>query len=269
MELTNEFEVPVSLDEAWKVLTDVERIAPCLPGAELKEIEGEEYRGLVRVKVGPITASYKGAARFEELDEVSHRAVLKAEGRETRGQGNATALVTATLSELSPARTKVSVATELNITGKVAQFSRGVLGDVSTKLLEQFAHNLEANVLTASVGDEGAGDESPGAETGGAEAPSPAPARKRPVAKKEPAAEASEAAPPENEPSEAPLASEPAKEEGDGGAIRQVVGPAAEPIDLVGTAGGSLAKRLVPYASVAGGIFLLRIVVYALRRRKK
>src|ERR1700683_827592 len=129
MELTNEFEVAVPVAEAWSVLTDVERIAPCLPGAELKEVEGDEYRGVVKVKVGPISASYRGAAHFEELDEATHRAVLKAEGRETRGQGNASATITATLSE-SGSGTKVQVATDLSITGKVAQFGRGVLADV-------------------------------------------------------------------------------------------------------------------------------------------
>jgi len=146
MELTNEFEVAVPIQVAWAVLTDAERIAPCLPGAELREVEGDEYRGVVKVKVGPITASYQGTARFTELDESGHWAVLRAEGRETRGQGNATAEITASM-EPSEAGTKVSVLTDLSITGKVAQFGRGVLADVSTKLLDQFVTNLEASVL--------------------------------------------------------------------------------------------------------------------------
>ena len=148
MELNNEFEVAIPVAEAWKVLTDVEKIAPCMPGAELREVEGDEYRGLVKVKVGPITASYRGTARFEELDAKAHKAVLKAEGRETRGQGNATALIKATLSP-STKGTKVEVVTDLAITGKVAQFGRGVLADVSGKLLDQFVHNLETTVLAA------------------------------------------------------------------------------------------------------------------------
>ena len=90
MELTNEFRVGVPVEQAWEVLTDVERIAPCMPGAQLQEIEGDEYRGIVKVKVGPITAHYKGAATFVER-EAPTRAVLRAEGRETRGQGNASA----------------------------------------------------------------------------------------------------------------------------------------------------------------------------------
>ena len=148
MELNNEFEVAMPVDDAWAVLTDIEKIAPCMPGAELKEVEGDEYRGVVKVKVGPITASYKGIARFEDLDAKAHKAVLKAEGRETRGQGNATALITATLSP-STKGTKVEVATDLAITGKVAQFGRGVLADVSAKLLDQFVHNLESTVLAS------------------------------------------------------------------------------------------------------------------------
>lgn len=163
MELSNEFEVATDLEEAWSVLTDIERIAPCLPGAELREVDGEEYRGVVKVKVGPITAEYKGVARLIELDAKEHRAVLRAEGRESRGQGTAAATITATL-EPSEKGTRVSVQTDLSITGKVAQFGRGVLADVSAKLLAQFAGNLESMVLAnakpqadaASAPDEGA-----------------------------------------------------------------------------------------------------------------
>src|SRR3954467_12589027 len=97
MKLENEFRVDVPVEEAWRVLLDVERIAPCMPGAQLQEVEGDEYRGIVKVKVGPITAQYKGAASFIERDEVNHKAVLRAEGRDTRGQGNANATITATL----------------------------------------------------------------------------------------------------------------------------------------------------------------------------
>ena len=96
MKIEDEFRVEVPVEEAWKVLLDVERIAPCMPGAQLQEIEGEEYRGIVKIKVGPITAQYKGAARIVETDEATHKVVLKADGRDTRGQGNASATVTAT-----------------------------------------------------------------------------------------------------------------------------------------------------------------------------
>lgn len=141
MELINEFEVDAPLDVVWSVLTDVERIAPCLPGAQLQEVEGDEYRGVVKVKVGPITAQYKGAASFVEKDDSGYRAVLRAEGRDTRGTGNATADITA---EMAPTATGtlVTVTTDLKVTGKVAQFGRGVMADVSKKLMGQFADNL-------------------------------------------------------------------------------------------------------------------------------
>src|SRR6059036_2078360 len=146
MELTNEFRVAAPKHEAWTLLTDVERIAPCLPGAQLQEIEGEEYRGLVKVKVGPITAQYKGKATFVEKDDSARRAVLRAEGRDTRGQGNANATITATLTPDGEG-TAVRVVTDLTVTGKVAQFGRGVMADVSAKLLDQFVRCLETSVL--------------------------------------------------------------------------------------------------------------------------
>src|ERR1043165_8868257 len=117
MELSNEFRVPLPVADAWAVLTDVERIAPCMPGAQLQEVEGDEYRGVVKVKVGPITAQYKGAATFQERDDSAHRAVIRAEGRDTRGQGNASATITATL-EAHGDGTRVKVVTDLTVTGK-------------------------------------------------------------------------------------------------------------------------------------------------------
>jgi carbon monoxide dehydrogenase subunit G len=134
MELKNEFHVSVPIDIAWAVLTDLERVAPCMPGAELQEVEGDEYRGIVKVKVGPITAQYKGSARFVEKDDDQHRAVLLAEGRDSRGQGNASATVTA-IAIPDTDGTTVSIVTDLAITGKVAQFGRSVMGDVSAKML--------------------------------------------------------------------------------------------------------------------------------------
>jgi carbon monoxide dehydrogenase subunit G len=145
VELTNEFRVEVPIERAWEVLTDVERIAPCLPGAELQEIEGDEHRGIVKVKVGPITAQYKGSATFVER-EAPTRAVLRAEGRETRGQGGASATITATLAPDGEA-TVVTVVTDLTVTGRVAQFGRGVLADVSSKLLGQFVECLHDKAL--------------------------------------------------------------------------------------------------------------------------
>ena len=146
MELTNDFRVALPVERAWAVLTDVEQIAPCLPGAQLQEVEGDEYRGIVKVKVGPITAQYKGQAKFLSLDAEQHVAVLRAEGRETRGQGNANATITATLTPDGEG-TAVAINTDLMVTGRVAQFGRGVLADVSAKLLDQFVADLEKTVL--------------------------------------------------------------------------------------------------------------------------
>ena len=140
--LLNEFVVRRPIDEAWQVLTDVERIAPCLPGALLEEINGNSYKGVVKVKLGPIATAFRGQAEFVERDDAGHRAVLKGSGRDTTGKGNADALITASLESLTADTTKCTVATELHITGKVAQFGRGILGDVSEKLMAQFADNL-------------------------------------------------------------------------------------------------------------------------------
>lgn len=150
MELTNEFRVSVPIEEAWEVLTDLNRIAPCLPGANLEGTEGEYFLGTVKVKVGPITASYKGKVQFLEKDDESHKAVLRAEGRDTKGQGNANATITATLKGVDGA-TNVEVVTDLTISGRVAQFGRGVLADVSSKILDQFVLSLEKEVLSGST----------------------------------------------------------------------------------------------------------------------
>jgi carbon monoxide dehydrogenase subunit G len=218
VELTNEFSVSVPVDEAWSVLTDLERIAPCMPGAELQEVEGDEFRGIVKVKVGPITAQYKGAASFQERDDAAHKAVIKAEGRDTRGQGNASATITATL-EPEGDGTKVKVLTDLTVTGKVAQFGRGVMADVSAKLMDQFVKALEADVLSGS---------SPSSEEPAAEAP-------------------------------APTSNGQAASEGP----RKIESKPAEPVDLLGTAGSPVVKRVGPVVGV------LVVVLWLLRRRKK
>lgn len=147
MELNNEFRVDVPPAKTWKILTDVERVAPCLPGATLLSVDGDEFTGAVKVKVGPITVSYKGLASFVEKDATAHRVVLKADGKETRGNGNAAAVVTAQLREEGPTTTAVTITTDLTISGKAAQFGRGVLADVATTLIGQFAKRLEADLL--------------------------------------------------------------------------------------------------------------------------
>jgi carbon monoxide dehydrogenase subunit G len=158
MELTNEFSVELPVERAWALLTDIERIAPCMPGAQLTGVEGETYSGQVSVKLGPITAQYKGTAAFDSRDEPAHVAVLRATGRDSRGQGTANALITATLHDEGE-RTRVEVHTDLTITGKVAQFGRGVIVDVSAKLLGQFVDCLQSSLVTAvpAAAETGAG----------------------------------------------------------------------------------------------------------------
>ena len=153
MEMSNEIEVNASASDVWAAFNDVERIAPCLPGAQLTEIEGEEYRGVVKVKVGPVNAQYKGKATFTERDQDAMKVVILAEGRETRGQGNASATITATVEALGDDQTKVGVTTDLKITGKVAQIGRNLIPDVSAKIMDQFADNLEAMLSDSSSDD--------------------------------------------------------------------------------------------------------------------
>ena len=210
MDLNHEFTVDIPVEDAWKILTDVERIAPCLPGAQLQEVEGDTYRGVVKVKVGPIQAQFKGQASFVERDDVAHKAVLKGEGRDTGGKGNASALITASLESLSPTSSKCTVHTDLSITGKVAQFGRGAMADVSDKLLSQFVVNL--NELIAS-----------GAAT-----------------TTEPAASSATSTSATTE------AAGPAPVEG----VRKIDAPEAAPIDLISTAGGTIAKIAVPVVAV-------------------
>ena len=144
MDLNHQFTVAVPVEDAWRILTDVERIAPCLPGAQLQEIEGDTYRGIVKVKVGPIQAQFKGQANFIERDDAAHKVVLKGEGRDTTGKGNASAIITAEMTAVDASNTSVTVNTDLSVTGKVAQFGRGAMADISDKLLAQFVVNLNA-----------------------------------------------------------------------------------------------------------------------------
>lgn len=155
MRFEDRFTVSLPMAQAWEVLLDVERMAPCMPGAELLEVVDGEYRGMVKVKLGAIVTQYKGAVRFAEIDEAGHRVVLRAQGRETKGQGNAAATVTASLSEVEAGGTAVVIETDLAITGKVAQFGRGVLADVSSKLLGEFARCVEES-LTGDGAEQGA-----------------------------------------------------------------------------------------------------------------
>jgi len=217
MELINEFRVDAPIEIAWATLTDIEGIAPCMPGAQLTEIDGDEFKGSVKVKVGPITAQYKGTATFAEKDDAGHRAVIDASGRDTRGAGNASATITA---QLAPdgTGTKAVITTDLKVTGKVAQFGRGVMADVSEKLLGQFVECLESKLdavgsTAPAVGGEADSDSSTDPET---------------------AATSDSAGP------------------------RRVDMPDAKPVDLFDTAGAPVLKRAAPFLLALMVLYLLR-----------
>ena len=168
MNIDNEFKVSLPVDRAWEVLTDLERIAPCMPGAQLTGSDGGTYSGRVKVKVGPVTTEYAGTATFVEKDSHGYRAVISAKGRESRGAGNASATITAQLRPDGD-QTLVSVGTDLKISGKIAQFGSSVIAEVSEKLLGQFVDSLEA--MLASKGEasaDAAAASSPGEHEGGA-----------------------------------------------------------------------------------------------------
>lgn len=244
--LLNEFVVHRPIDQAWAVITDVERIAPCMPGATLQEIEGDIYRGVVKVKLGAISTAFKGQAKFVERDDANHRAVLHGEGRDTTGKGNADAMITATMERIDDNSSKCVVSTDLRVTGKVAQFGRGIMADVSKKLMAQFADNL--NTMLDHSGDEPEAEAAPEAETP-AETPAEATG---PVAADAPVAEGTDA------PLGAPAEPAPAP------TVRKIEGPANEPIELSGLAGTAVLKRLLP---ALGGLVVLLLVFRRLGKR--
>jgi uncharacterized protein len=149
--LDHAFTVPTGIEEAWAVLLDAERVAPCMPGATLESVEGDEFHGSVKVKLGPINLTYKGKAAFIEKDAAAHRVVIDARGKDARGAGTAAAVVTATLVADGDASTKVDVHTELDITGKPAQFGRGVMVDVGNKIIGQFSEHLADMLSTPAT----------------------------------------------------------------------------------------------------------------------
>ena len=234
MQLEHQFSVPVPVDRAWEVLLDVERVAPCMPGATVDAVDGDSFTGQVKVKVGPITVSYAGKASFLEKDAAAHRAVVSAKGRETRGSGTAAATVTASMTGDGDS-TRVSVVTDLAITGRPAQFGRGVMNDVGNKLLGQFADCLADRLAgrgdaraPASVGDDAQ------ASTRSAEPTE--------------AAESAEDQPPAAEPSD------------DSGRAREgppESRPTPDTIDLFDVAGGSVAKRVAPIVALVAVLVLI------------
>jgi carbon monoxide dehydrogenase subunit G len=148
MQLESTFKVPVPVDVAWNTLLDYPRLARCMPGATVTEVAGDDVLGQVKVKLGPVSITYQGKVTFTEKDEARHRIVASAAGREVRGSGTASAQVTAVLTDAGGA-TEVSVLTDLNITGKPAQFGRSVVAEVSERLIAQFAENLARELETS------------------------------------------------------------------------------------------------------------------------
>src|SRR6476659_6216381 len=247
MEINDSFRVDLPVEETWRVLMDIERIAPCLPGAQLQEIAGEEFRGVVKVKVGPITAQYKGAAQFESRDDVAHTAVIKGSGRDTRGQGNASATITMRL-EPDGTGTVVAVSTDLAITGKVAQFGRGVMADGSAKLLAQFVANLERDVLSEPAVDLVA---AAAEDAAAAAAPSA------------PASEAASGSAPSTAPTDSALSGPPtsngALKTEDGVTVRTIDSPEADPVNLIEMGGSPVLQRLLPLVGIAVVLVLWRV----------
>ncbi|MEU3831003.1 SRPBCC family protein [Streptomyces sp. NPDC029080] len=216
MEMEHEFNVPLPVDDVWRALLDVDRIAPCLPGATVEGYDGRTVTGSVKVKVGPVTVTYRGTAVFEEQDGTAHRMVLVASGRETRGQGTARATVTGTLTG-SEDGTAVTVRTDLTVTGRPAQFGRGVLAEVGDRLVGQFA-----SCLARRLG------ERPQPSSGGEPAPPPAP---QPPSGEEPA---------------------PSVRQDPSGAREE-----PEPLDLLRAAGLPVAKRAAGAVAAAAVLALL------------
>jgi carbon monoxide dehydrogenase subunit G len=228
MKLDNEFTVGVPIEQAWAVLTDLELIAPCMPGAQLTGVTDGVYTGKVKIKVGPVTAEYAGTAQFSVKDETAYRAVIDARGRDSRGNGNATALISAQL-QPAGATTMVSVSTDLTIAGRIAQFGSGMIKEVSAKLLGQFVTCLEGKLSAGGVDDQAAATASSAAATGPGAAATGAPA---------PSAQA-------------------------GAASLTAPGPEPAAFDLMSVAGRAIYKRLVP---LVVGLMVLGVIIYLLVR---
>jgi carbon monoxide dehydrogenase subunit G len=231
MEMDHSFTVPVPPDRAWDVLLDVEKIAPCMPGASVDEFDGEVVTGRIKVKVGPVSLTYRGTAKFTERDPDAKVIVLEASGKETRGAGTASATVRATLEPDSGGEaTKASMHTTMNVTGRPAQFGRGVMVEVGSKLVEQFAQNLRQLI----AGDDAAGGSDDGASAG------------------EAAAATSQDGPGHTQPSPVVPSAATAPT-----ASAQPPAASADSINLVKLVGPALLKRVVPVAAVAAVLALL------------
>jgi carbon monoxide dehydrogenase subunit G len=243
MELDHEFTVPVPVDQAWAVLLDIERIAPCMPGATLDSVDGDDFTGRLKVKLGAMTITYKGSARIAARDEDTHTVSIEGTGKEARGAGTASANVQAQLHGEGDS-TRVTVHTKLNITGRPAQFGRNIMSEVGGKLVGRFADNLAEEIARPAEG--AAAPEAPEA--------APAEPQAEPAPSGDGAPQPAEAAEPQAAPAETPP--QPAPQ-------RPVAARASndEAINLLEFAGPSIVKRLAPVAlALVGLVGLWRIV---------
>ncbi|MGH3767583.1 MAG: SRPBCC domain-containing protein [Pseudonocardiaceae bacterium] len=245
MKLKHEFTVPAPIDTVWQALLDPERIAPCFPGATLTSASGDEFAGIVKVRLGPISLQYRGSGRFTGTDEAAHRTMIEASGTATGGQGTAAAKVQASLAENGHGTT-VTVVTDLIVTGKPAQFGRGLIEDVGKKIIGQFA-----DCLSTSLGRE----EPAPATTPPASAP--APLTPEPVSPSTPPAPVRPNPVRPNPVRPAPVRPTPP---------RPLPPPVADEIDLLDAAGGAVAKRAVP---AVAALVLLALVIRWLRSARK
>jgi carbon monoxide dehydrogenase subunit G len=248
--LDHEFTVPAPIDEVWKAVLDPERVAPCMPGATLNSVEGDNFKGSVKVKLGPVSLLYKGSGEFLDKDEKARTLVIKASGKDARGAGTAAATVTVTLTPEGEGNTKGAVATDLNVTGRPAQFGRGMISEVGGKILDTFAGNL-AETLGSAGGTDGT-ETTPGQDTTPGQNATPA------SGKAEPASGTGAGAAAGSAQAEKPKL-ESVKPTGESAQ--------AEAIDLFDYAGASVAKRLGPALAGLAALFTVIAIVRALRRR--
>jgi carbon monoxide dehydrogenase subunit G len=251
MQLENKFTIEAPIEKAWEALNTPETVAPCFPGATLQEYEGDSFTGTVKVKLGPISLTYKGKGTYVKRDDDKHEVVIEANGRDSRGNGTAKATVTGTMTADGPDRTAVTMVTDMTITGRPAQFGRGVISDVADKIIGQFSACV-ASKLAPEQATESAASSSTGSDAaaagGGSTNGSGAPATATATAAKGPVlASASTPAP-----ASVPRAAAPS--------MRSEV----DAIDLLDTAGAPVLKRVAP---VAGGLLLLLIIFLIKRSR--
>jgi carbon monoxide dehydrogenase subunit G len=254
MKLENEFTVPASIDQAWAVLLDVPRVAPCLPGATVEPGGGEDgvFKGAMKIKIGPITASYKGTVKIEETDEAAHRVAMKAQAKDARGQGTAAATITSTMEEVADG-TKVHVVTDMRITGPAASFGRGVMQDVSAKLMGRFA-----DCLAEEMRSDGAAAAEPEAEAP-VEAPAvpePAPAEASTKVEDTGVAGASSGVSSADTEPKIPSASS-------GTSTRTTTRPTDDVLDLGEASRDAVLKRALP---LIGGVVALLILIRLIKR---